>query len=146
MIEHNKTYGFTVAIQELRETVPNVFRYASAYKRNNKLKTTSLWEMFVEPKDPEPERFEDLDPKPPQPMKEQSKHFRPKGDPETMEGESYNMCHFWSNFEIAKLSWFRSKEYEDFFDMMDRSGGFWMERVSLRDSDLARSFIFRPVY
>jgi hypothetical protein len=40
------------------------------------------------------------------------------------------MCHFWSNFEIAKLSWFRSKEYNDFFEMMDRSGGFWMERVS----------------
>jgi mannosyltransferase len=51
-------------------------------------------------------------------------------DPEEMEGESYNMCHFWSNFEIARLDWFRSKEYEDFFQMMDRSGGFWMERVS----------------
>jgi mannosyltransferase len=51
-------------------------------------------------------------------------------DPETMEGESYNMCHFWSNFEIARLDFFRSKEYEDFFEMMDRSGGFWMERVS----------------
>lgn len=48
-----------------------------------------------------------------------------------MEGEKYNMCHFWSNFEIAKLSWFRSKEYNDFFEMMDRSGGFWMERVRI---------------
>ena len=55
----------------------------------------------------------------------------PEIDPEAMEGESYNMCHFWSNFEIAKLSWFRSKEYQDFFQMMDRSGGFWMERVRL---------------
>lgn len=40
------------------------------------------------------------------------------------------MCHFWSNFEIARLDWFRSKEYSDFFQTMDRSGGFWMERVS----------------
>lgn len=47
-----------------------------------------------------------------------------------MEGEKYNMCHFWSNFEIARLSFFRSKEYRDFFETMDRSGGFWMERVS----------------
>jgi mannosyltransferase len=54
----------------------------------------------------------------------------PDIDPETMEGQNYNMCHFWSNFEIARLDWFRSKEYNDFFDMMDRSGGFWMERVS----------------
>jgi Glycolipid 2-alpha-mannosyltransferase len=52
-------------------------------------------------------------------------------DPESMEGEKYNMCHFWSNFEIARLDWFRSKEYNDFFDMMDRSGGFWVERVSI---------------
>ena len=52
----------------------------------------------------------------------------PKIDPENMEGESYNMCHFWSNFEIARLDWFRSKEYNDFFETMDRSGGFWMER------------------
>ena len=53
----------------------------------------------------------------------------PDVDPEAMEGETYNMCHFWSNFEIARLDWFRSKEYNDFFNMMDRSGGFWMERV-----------------
>src|SRR4051812_1179941 len=39
------------------------------------------------------------------------------------------MCHFWSNFEIARLDWFRSQAYEDFFQMMDKSGGFWTERV-----------------
>ena len=66
----NKTYGFTIAVKELKETVPKA-----------------------------------------------------------MERENYNMCHFWSNFEIARLDWFRSKPYNDFFDMMDRSGGFWMERV-----------------
>ena len=33
MIEQNKTYGFTIAVKELRETVPNLFRYASAFKR-----------------------------------------------------------------------------------------------------------------
>ena len=56
----------------------------------------------------------------------------PDVDPDSMEGEQYNMCHFWSNFEIARLDWFRSKEYNEFFEMMDRSGGFWMERVRLR--------------
>jgi hypothetical protein len=48
-----------------------------------------------------------------------------------MEDEKYNMCHFWSNFEIARLDFFRSKPYEDFFRMMDKSGGFWTERVSI---------------
>lgn len=48
--------------------------------------------------------------------------------PEAMYGEVYNMCHFWSNFEIARMDFFRSKEYSDFFDSLERSGGFWAER------------------
>jgi len=112
MIENNKTYGFTIAVKELRETVPNLFRYASAYKRLNNLTSQGLWEMFVDPLEPEKENKKKSD----------------AIDPEAMEGEKYNMCHFWSNFEIARLSWLRSKEYNEFFQMMDRSGGFWMER------------------
>ncbi|KAI5165810.1 alpha 1,2-mannosyltransferase [Nematocida sp. AWRm79] len=40
----------------------------------------------------------------------------------------YNMCHFWSNFEIADFSFFRSKKYKMFFNYLDRSGGFFYER------------------
>lgn len=132
MIEHNKTYGFTIAVKELRETVPNIFRYASAYKRLNNITSKGLWEMFVEP----PEDDEEDSPKESDTSLNDNSFWdtltgKKKNtiDPESMEGEAYNMCHFWSNFEIAKLSWFRSKEYQDFFEMMDRSGGFWMERV-----------------
>ena len=121
MIENNKTYGFTIAVKELRETVPNIFRYASAYRRLNNIPSQGLWEMFVEP---QPEKKKEKVP-------ENEQARLPNVDPEGMEGESYNMCHFWSNFEIARLDFFRSKEYEDFFQMMDRSGGFWMERVRL---------------
>lgn len=46
----------------------------------------------------------------------------------SIDGETYNMCHFWSNFEIARLDFFRSKEYQDYFETLDRSGGFWKER------------------
>jgi mannosyltransferase len=132
MAEANKTYGFTIAVKELRETVPNIFRYAAAYKRKNNLKSKGLWEMFLE----HPAEEET----PAEPEKKQEKLpdeilLTEPGDknlddidPEAMEGESYNMCHFWSNFEIARLDWFRSKAYEDFFNMMDRSGGFWNER------------------
>ncbi len=130
MIENNKTYGFTIAVKELRETVPNIFRYASAYKRLNNITSQGLWEMFVEPQDPKKE--ENKDPNLPEEVlqNDPNRHAAPPIDPEAMEGEKYNMCHFWSNFEIARLDWFRSKEYNDFFEMMDRSGGFWMERVS----------------
>jgi mannosyltransferase len=137
MEQHNKTYGFVIAIKELVETVPNLFRYASAYKRQNNFKSTGLWEMFLKDQ-PESSGKED---KPTESPNAQSlpdevlemdpieKADLPDIDPESMEGENYNMCHFWSNFEIARLDFFRSKEYEDFFNMMDRSGGFWAERV-----------------
>nr|POE46755.1 alpha-1,2 mannosyltransferase ktr1 [Quercus suber] len=43
-------------------------------------------------------------------------------------GETYNHCHFWSNFEIGNLDWLRSKAYLDFFDVLDKDGGFFYER------------------
>ncbi|KAI1319339.1 alpha 1,2-mannosyltransferase 2.4.1 [Mortierella claussenii] len=43
-------------------------------------------------------------------------------------GDTYNNCHFWSNFEIVDLSFFRSKAYMDFFTLLDESGGFFYER------------------
>ncbi|KAF5865693.1 alpha-1,2-mannosyltransferase (Kre5) [Aspergillus alliaceus] len=132
MAEANKTYGFTIAVKELRETVPNIFRYASAYKRKNNFESKGLWEMFLErpPEEEQPKPEEGKHDKLPEEIlqNEPGENTVPDVDPEAMEGEKYNMCHFWSNFEIARLDWFRSKEYEEFFEMMDRSGGFWMER------------------
>jgi alpha 1,2-mannosyltransferase len=43
-------------------------------------------------------------------------------------GETYNKCHFWSNFEIGNLNWLRSKAYIDFFESLDQDGGFFYER------------------
>lgn len=136
MIKANKTYGFTIAVKELKETVPNIFRYASAYKRVNNITSQGLWEMFVEPQPEEPEDVPESEKMSKLPLPEEilrgepSRASLPDIDPDNMEGEKYNMCHFWSNFEIAKLDFFRSKPYEEFFQMMDHSGGFWMERVS----------------
>lgn len=42
--------------------------------------------------------------------------------------KSYNLCHFWSNFEIADLSIFNNVEYQAFFDYLDSTGGFFYER------------------
>ena len=153
MAKTNKTYGFTIAVKELKETVPNIFRYASAYKRTHNLTSQGLWEMFVEPKEgynqdgtPKPGTVPPADlPKDDPKYADNKHHALPEEiintepgrgtladiDPDAMEGEIYNMCHYWSNFEIARLDFFRSKEYEEFFEMMDRSGGFWMERVCL---------------
>ncbi|KAF7533652.1 hypothetical protein G7Z17_g13476 [Cylindrodendrum hubeiense] len=43
-------------------------------------------------------------------------------------GENYNKCHFWSNFEVGSLEWLRSKAYIDYFEALDRDGGFFYER------------------
>lgn len=40
----------------------------------------------------------------------------------------YNYCHFWSNFEIVDLSFYRSEAYQSYFDHLDRAGGFFYER------------------
>ena len=40
----------------------------------------------------------------------------------------YNLCHFWSNFEIANLDIFNNDDYENFFQYLDNLGGFYYER------------------
>ncbi|KAG8217538.1 glycolipid 2-alpha-mannosyltransferase-domain-containing protein [Butyriboletus roseoflavus] len=42
-------------------------------------------------------------------------------------GESYNRCHFWSNFEIADMDFWREEAYSKFFDYLDEQGGFYYE-------------------
>lgn len=43
-------------------------------------------------------------------------------------GKTYNLCHFWSNFEIANLNLWRSPAYREYFDTLDHQGGFFYER------------------
>jgi len=43
-------------------------------------------------------------------------------------GETYNKCHFWSNFEIGDLDLWRGESYSKFFDFLDQKGGFYYER------------------
>jgi len=40
----------------------------------------------------------------------------------------YSTCHFWSNFEIGNLNFWRSDRYQSYFNYLDRQGGFFYER------------------
>ncbi|GME76474.1 unnamed protein product [[Candida] boidinii] len=40
----------------------------------------------------------------------------------------YNLCHFWSNFEIGDLEFFNSEPYLKYFEHLDEAGGFYYER------------------
>lgn len=42
--------------------------------------------------------------------------------------KTFNLCHFWSNFEIASLDFYRSEAYQTYFDFLDKKGGFFYER------------------
>ncbi|KAI0797902.1 glycosyltransferase family 15 protein [Abortiporus biennis] len=43
-------------------------------------------------------------------------------------GETYNRCHFWSNFEIGDLDFWRGEAYMKYFEFLDSKGGFYYER------------------
>ena len=44
------------------------------------------------------------------------------------EGATYNGCHFWLNFEVGSLNFWRSEAYLKYFDYLDKAGGFFYER------------------
>lgn len=48
MKRHGKRYGFTVVIQEIYATVPNLFRATRSYINQNKIKMGSLWKLFTD--------------------------------------------------------------------------------------------------
>ncbi|EIW59804.1 glycosyltransferase family 15 protein [Trametes versicolor FP-101664 SS1] len=43
-------------------------------------------------------------------------------------GLTYNRCHFWSNFEIGNLEFWRGEAYTKFFEHLESKGGFYYER------------------
>lgn len=43
-------------------------------------------------------------------------------------GITYNGCHFWSNFEIASLDFWKGEAYQKYFEYLDKAGGFFYER------------------
>ncbi|KAI9720328.1 MAG: hypothetical protein M1828_005712 [Chrysothrix sp. TS-e1954] len=105
MQDHNKTYGFTVSLYDAPQTI------------------TSLW--------PETQRFL-ADPDNAKLVNENSamawltdKKHRPSHNEQA---NGFSTCHFWSNFEIGSLEFWRSKPYQAYFDHLDRAGGFFYER------------------
>ena len=114
MEKHNKKYGYTIALWERGKTVPSLFRKISDWKKARKIRTTSLWNAMIDPSYA------------PWPIRRFLSFLRNRDTA----GDLWNMCHFWSNFEIADMDFFRSPEYREFFEFLDADGGFYFERVS----------------
>lgn len=129
MERNDKRYGYTIALWEVGKTVPSLFRKLSHYKNYKKIPTTSLWTAMMDPSYlPWPIR--------------RLIWWLPNRDPY---GDMWNMCHFWSNFEIADMDFFRSQEYRDFFQFLDEDGGFYYERWGDAPiHSLAAALLLRP--
>ncbi|TEA16581.1 O-glycoside alpha-1,2-mannosyltransferase-like protein 4 [Colletotrichum sidae] len=116
MARRKKVYGFTMSLWEEWATVPSLFRHTAEFKEAFDLATTSLWTVMMEPSWL-PYPFRSL------------MSFLPHRD---RHGDAWSGCHYWSNFEIADLDFFRGKQYQAFFRKLDSVGGFYFERAAER--------------
>jgi mannosyltransferase len=103
MEDHNKTYGFTINLYDNPESVASLWPETMKFITDNN--------KYVHPNNAI-KWLQDSEHKP-------DYNKRANG---------YSTCHFWSNFEIADMDFFRGQAYEDFFNHLDRSGGFFYER------------------
>ncbi|OUM56052.1 hypothetical protein BVG19_g5713 [[Candida] boidinii] len=170
MKKNNKKYGFNIAIKELFDTVPNLFRYTKSFIKTKKIKLNDSWEFFInnfkffkgenenyykgcENKDQFFKRLIDYTPinrinklqdqlingenlidkidenslKTLIEMNKDGKGLN-KLNKDSFNNEEYNLCHFWSNFEIASTKLFQSEEYVEYFKYLEESQGFFAER------------------
>lgn len=129
MAKHGKTYGYTIVLWENGRTAASLFRKFSAYKENMHYPTTPLWKaMMAASYIPWPFRY----------LLALLRNRDANGD-------LWNMCHFWSNFEIADMDFFRSPQYRDMFRFLDENGGFYYERWGDAPvHSLAAALLLRP--
>ncbi|KAI1809255.1 glycolipid 2-alpha-mannosyltransferase [Poronia punctata] len=112
MARHNKVYGFTLALWEEKRTCPSLFRKVSDWKEAHTIPSTSLWKAGLNPSWL------------PWPLRPYLGWFSHRD----RHGDSWNLCHYWSNFEIADLDFFRGEKYQSLFQELERDGGFYYER------------------
>ncbi|KAF1812182.1 glycolipid 2-alpha-mannosyltransferase [Eremomyces bilateralis CBS 781.70] len=103
MQDHNKTYGYTINLYDSPESVaglwPATEKFLAVHKEHLHPNNAIQW---LTDKEGRPENFE--------------------------KAHGYSTCHFWSNFEIGDMDFWRSEAYEKYFNHLDRAGGFWYER------------------
>ena len=103
MEDNNKTYGFTINLYDAPQTIKTLWPETRKFLAANPsyLSKNNMWEWLTDD----------------------------QARPEHNQGANgYSTCHFWSNFEIGDLDFFRGEKYESYFQHLDRAGGFFYER------------------
>ncbi|GAM36391.1 hypothetical protein TCE0_018f05450 [Talaromyces pinophilus] len=103
MQDHNKTYGFTINLFDAPESLPSLWPETERFLAEHPeyIADNNMMEWLVDDK------------------------LRPEHN---KKANGYSTCHFWSNFEIGDMNFFRSEAYEAYFNHLDRAGGFFYER------------------
>ncbi|KAI0532590.1 glycolipid 2-alpha-mannosyltransferase [Xylaria digitata] len=112
MARHKKVYGYTIALWEEKRTCPSLFRKVSDWKESQNIASNSMWNAGITPSYV------------PWPFRNYLSWFSHRD----RYGDGWNTCHYWSNFEIANLDFFRSERYQSLFQMLEKDGGFYYER------------------
>lgn len=116
MRAQGKRYGYVMALWEVGSTAPSLFRTVTEHMERRGIKAGTMWRSGIEASTaPAPVRWWFM-------SWEWLFHSR------TRDGDPWSLCHFWSNFEIADMEFFRSEEYRELFRALDESGGFYTER------------------
>lgn len=113
MKENNKIYGFALAMTEDKRTIRKLWKDSRNYFEN-----LSNWNSDIK----DGESYDSVN-------DETSLGFIEQNtDSKLLVRGDYNLCHYWTNFEIANLNFFRDSVYENYFQSLDKTGNFFYER------------------
>ena len=130
MINENKTYGFIIAMGEDKKTIRKLWKTSRDYFENLPSWNLSIQdgEKYIKNPDNNSLGFIETD----------------YGSKTSIRG-NYNLCHYWSNFEIANLNFFRDPIYEGYFQALDETGNFFYERWGDAPiHSIAVSYLLKP--
>ncbi len=105
MAATKKKYGFTINLYDIHQTVaslwPETLKWLNTGDNYRHVNPNGAFQWLLYPEQhPEKARYTG----------------------------GYLTCHFWSNFEIADMDFFRLEAYQSWFNHLDRTGNFYYER------------------
>ncbi|KAI7849650.1 nucleotide-diphospho-sugar transferase [Circinella umbellata] len=99
MKDTGKKVSFSIALYEYEETIPSLFSNVMKFASEN----SDIVQSTDNPKSLWDFVIDD-------------------------DSQGFNKCHFWNNFQIADMNFFRGELYQRYFDFIDNSNGIFYER------------------
>lgn len=101
----NKIYGFTISLYDIDESIetlyPETLKFLNEGDNYKYVNPNGSFQWITEDQQ------------------------NPK---KTKTAQGYSTCHFWSNFEIADMDFYRGEAYSNWFKHLDSTGNFYYER------------------